>query len=268
MLRYAVNLSRLIIRSICKRFASASCAQIAVPSQSENESCFYATGQTAPWLGERTGAVALDVCLVEPLKAFNDDIEKSLKLGLIADRASGTTEHQEGLPRNSIDVDGEALFRAAVHLPEISDNHRRQLFGCLCLLRKLHDRFEGMFHIVGLAGRYRVRPTICAATLTPRQKLLKKSHSFGRFPGAFHNDLIRLKRSSQVILARNRANFSRRLDADFAAGGWRVVQFTPPGSGASVIFGKGVSPASPGSAQERCELAGLARRIRRQRAGW
>jgi hypothetical protein len=56
-----------------------------------------------------------------------------------------------------------------------------------------------MFHIVSLAGRYRVRPTICAATLTPRQKLLKKSHSFVRFPGAIHNDLIRLKRSSQVI---------------------------------------------------------------------
>jgi catechol 2,3-dioxygenase-like lactoylglutathione lyase family enzyme len=40
-----------------------------------------------------------------------------------------------------------------------------------------------------------------------------------------------------------------RLDADFAAGDWRVVQFTPPGSGASVIFGKGVTVAAPGSAQ-------------------
>ena len=41
-----------------------------------------------------------------------------------------------------------------------------------------------------------------------------------------------------------------RLDADFAAGDdWRAVQFTPPGSACSVIFGKNVTPAAPGSAQ-------------------
>ena len=41
-----------------------------------------------------------------------------------------------------------------------------------------------------------------------------------------------------------------RLDADFAApDGWRVVQFTPPGSGCSVIFGTNVTAAAPGSAQ-------------------
>jgi len=41
-----------------------------------------------------------------------------------------------------------------------------------------------------------------------------------------------------------------RLDADLAAGeDFRVIQFTPPGSGCSVIFGKNVSPAAPGSAQ-------------------
>ena len=41
-----------------------------------------------------------------------------------------------------------------------------------------------------------------------------------------------------------------RLDADFAAGdNWRVIQFTPPGSGCSVIFGKNVTAAAPGSAQ-------------------
>jgi catechol 2,3-dioxygenase-like lactoylglutathione lyase family enzyme len=41
-----------------------------------------------------------------------------------------------------------------------------------------------------------------------------------------------------------------RLDADFAAGDdWRVIQFTPPGSPASVIFGKNVTAAAPGSAQ-------------------
>ena len=41
-----------------------------------------------------------------------------------------------------------------------------------------------------------------------------------------------------------------RLDADFASGDdLRVIQFTPPGSGCSVIFGKNVTPATPGSAQ-------------------
>ena len=41
-----------------------------------------------------------------------------------------------------------------------------------------------------------------------------------------------------------------RLDADFDNGSdFRVIQFTPPGSGCSVIFGKNVTGAAPGSAQ-------------------
>jgi catechol 2,3-dioxygenase-like lactoylglutathione lyase family enzyme len=41
-----------------------------------------------------------------------------------------------------------------------------------------------------------------------------------------------------------------RLDADFAAGDdYRVIQFTPPGSACSIIFGKNVTAAAPGSAQ-------------------
>jgi catechol 2,3-dioxygenase-like lactoylglutathione lyase family enzyme len=45
-------------------------------------------------------------------------------------------------------------------------------------------------------------------------------------------------------------NLGWRLDADFAAGDdYRVIQFTPPGSGCSVIFGKNVTAAAPGSAQ-------------------
>jgi len=40
-----------------------------------------------------------------------------------------------------------------------------------------------------------------------------------------------------------------RLDADFSAGDeFRGVQFTPPGSQCSIHFGKGVTPAAPGSA--------------------
>jgi catechol 2,3-dioxygenase-like lactoylglutathione lyase family enzyme len=46
------------------------------------------------------------------------------------------------------------------------------------------------------------------------------------------------------------ASLGWRLDADFASGDdWRVVQFTPPGSGASVIFGTNVTAAAPGSAR-------------------
>jgi catechol 2,3-dioxygenase-like lactoylglutathione lyase family enzyme len=41
-----------------------------------------------------------------------------------------------------------------------------------------------------------------------------------------------------------------RLDADFATGDdYRVIQFTPPGSACSVIFGKNVTAAAPGTAQ-------------------
>jgi catechol 2,3-dioxygenase-like lactoylglutathione lyase family enzyme len=41
-----------------------------------------------------------------------------------------------------------------------------------------------------------------------------------------------------------------RLDADFDSGkDYRVIQFTPPGSAASIIFGRNVTAAAPGSAQ-------------------
>ena len=41
-----------------------------------------------------------------------------------------------------------------------------------------------------------------------------------------------------------------RLDADFAGpDDYRVIQFTPPGSQSSVIFGKNVTAVAPGSAR-------------------
>src|SRR5277367_3863425 len=41
-----------------------------------------------------------------------------------------------------------------------------------------------------------------------------------------------------------------RLDADYDNGSdFRVIQFTPPGSGCSVIFGRNVTGAAPGSVQ-------------------
>lgn len=41
-----------------------------------------------------------------------------------------------------------------------------------------------------------------------------------------------------------------RLDADFSTGpDFRVIQVTPPGSPTSIIFGKGLSNAAPGSVE-------------------
>src|ERR1700721_3010430 len=52
---------------------------------------------------------------------------------------------------------------------------------------------------------------------------------------------------------RAKAFYSRlgwRLDADRAAGeNFRLVQFTPPGSGTSIQFGVNLTPAAPGAAQ-------------------
>jgi catechol 2,3-dioxygenase-like lactoylglutathione lyase family enzyme len=46
------------------------------------------------------------------------------------------------------------------------------------------------------------------------------------------------------------AGLGWRLDADFDDGkAFRVIQFTPPVSACSIIFGKDVTPAAPGSAQ-------------------
>ncbi len=44
-------------------------------------------------------------------------------------------------------------------------------------------------------------------------------------------------------------NLGWRLDADVAAGQFRLIQLTPPGSACSVQFGTNITPASPGSAQ-------------------
>lgn len=46
------------------------------------------------------------------------------------------------------------------------------------------------------------------------------------------------------------ASLGWRLDLDFAASDeYRVIQFTPPASSCSIMFGKGITTASPGSVQ-------------------
>jgi catechol 2,3-dioxygenase-like lactoylglutathione lyase family enzyme len=44
-------------------------------------------------------------------------------------------------------------------------------------------------------------------------------------------------------------NLGWRVDADVHRDEFRLVQLTPPGSGCSVQFGTGITPAAPGSAQ-------------------
>ena len=61
-----------------------------------------------------------------------------------------------------------------------------------------------------------------------------------------------------------------RLDADYDNGNdFRVIQFTPPGSGCSVIFGKNVTGGGtrlrPGPVPDRLRHRGCARRTRRAR---
>jgi catechol 2,3-dioxygenase-like lactoylglutathione lyase family enzyme len=40
-----------------------------------------------------------------------------------------------------------------------------------------------------------------------------------------------------------------RVDADIVNGESRILQFTPPGSPASIVFGTGLTPSAPGTAQ-------------------
>jgi len=54
-----------------------------------------------------------------------------------------------------------------------------------------------------------------------------------------------------------------RLDLDFRKGDdYRVIQFTPPGSGCSIIFGKNVTSAAPGSAQDHYLIVADLKRAR------
>ena len=81
-------------------------------------------------------------------------------------------------------------------------------------------------------------------------------------PSAIHNEPVsaaKVDMKLEVIVIpvadvdRAKAFYTKlgwRLDADFSFdNGFRVVQFTPPGSGCSVQFGTKITTAAPGSAQ-------------------
>jgi catechol 2,3-dioxygenase-like lactoylglutathione lyase family enzyme len=69
-------------------------------------------------------------------------------------------------------------------------------------------------------------------------------------PGEFRLEVVVLP-VSDVDRARGfYEGLGWRLDADVAVeDGYRLMQFTPPGSACSIILGEGVSSAPPGSAQ-------------------
>src|ERR1700716_4732718 len=70
---------------------------------------------------------------------------------------------------------------------------------------------------------------------------------------------------------RSKAFYSKlgwRLDADFSFdNGFRVVQFTPPGSGCSVQFGTNTTSAAPGSARGLYLIVSDVAAARDERAG-
>jgi len=49
-----------------------------------------------------------------------------------------------------------------------------------------------------------------------------------------------------------------RLDADLGGGEFRIVQFTPPGSGCSIQFGTGLTTAPPGTAMNLLVVSDIA----------
>ena len=58
-----------------------------------------------------------------------------------------------------------------------------------------------------------------------------------------------------------------RLDADRASDGFRLIQFTPPGSGCSIQFGTNLTSAAPGSAQDLYLVVSDLQAVREDLAG-
>lgn len=69
-------------------------------------------------------------------------------------------------------------------------------------------------------------------------------------PGQFRLEVVVVPVSDVDRAKRFYTGLGWRSDAEAAVDdGYRLMQFTPPGSGCSIIFGKGVTTAQPGSLQ-------------------
>ena len=128
--------------------------------------------------------------------------------------------------------------------------------------------------LILLAGRRRKAPQIPRRDAAPPTLLRLTTRRLSTHPRPSELDMSSAQARSKIAIetrergesneARDRRHpcFGRRsrqallrqpgwrLDADFVRGDeFRVVQFTPPGSPCSIIFGKGITSAVPGSAQ-------------------
>ena len=101
-----------------------------------------------------------------------------------------------------------------------------------------------------LGGVYKREPTGRGAALTVARALWTHTREVAMSTGVKMNLEIDIIPVSDVDRAK--AFYDRlgwRLDDDVAPmDGLRIVQFTPPGSGASITFGLGLTTAAPGSA--------------------
>jgi catechol 2,3-dioxygenase-like lactoylglutathione lyase family enzyme len=86
--------------------------------------------------------------------------------------------------------------------------------------------------------------------------MVKYLHLAGGSDASKETDMVEMRLEVDIIpvadVDRSKQFYVRlgwKLDEDVApAKGVRLVQFTPPGSGCSITFGTGLSPAAPGSA--------------------
>jgi catechol 2,3-dioxygenase-like lactoylglutathione lyase family enzyme len=91
---------------------------------------------------------------------------------------------------------------------------------------------------------------------TQAESLVKYLHLAGGSDASKETDMVEMRLEVDIIpvadVDRSKQFYVRlgwKLDEDVApAKGVRLVQFTPPGSGCSITFGTGLSPAAPGSA--------------------
>jgi hypothetical protein len=77
---------------------------------------------------------------------------KSPQLGLVVDWTSGNAKCEHRSPRYSINGHVNPAFGAAVHFAQILADHRRQFFGCFCLLGSFRASITSP--LASLSARY------------------------------------------------------------------------------------------------------------------
>src|SRR6266550_1517873 len=109
-----------------------------------------------------------------------------------------------------------------------------------------------------------VQPTVIGGPITGRSRTRFNSHTGpttkpkkARERAMSPTEVLKMNLEVHIVpvsdVDRAKAFYDQlgwRLDDDVAPmEGLRIIQFTPPGSGTSITFGKGLTTASPGSTQ-------------------